>query len=76
MQICGLRLIDQKGIYVIDLNFMRKDIYTDWITKKIPMGQSIIGMKGNYGKGLNYITSLAFVMWSPSEDQASPPPKM
>ena len=60
---------------MVDLNFMRKEVFTDWITRKIPNGQSIIGLKGNYGKGMNYITSLGFVMWSPSEDH-SPPPKM
>ena len=65
LQIGGLRLLDHKGVYIIDLNFMRKEHYNHWITRKIPIGQSIIGMKGNYGKGNNYITSLGFIMWTP-----------
>ena len=64
-QISGLRLIDQKGIYVVDVNFMSKEHYTTWITRNISFGKAIIGLKGNYGKGNNYITSLGFVMWTP-----------
>ena len=71
-QISGLRLLDEKGIYVVNVTFMKKEHYGQWVTKPIQKGQAVIGLKGNYSKNMRYISSLGFVLWTPQAEFESP----
>ena len=70
--ISGLRLIDEKGIYVVNASFMKKEHLGTWVTRGVQKGQAIIGLRGNYSSNNKYISSLGFVMWTPKADEESP----
>lgn len=64
-ELAGLRLIDEKGIYIINTTWMTKgNLSSDWMTRTLPGGKDIIGLKINYG-AKNLITSLGFMTWTP-----------
>ena len=61
----GLRLVDEKGVYIVNQTWFTKESQaSDWITRTIPAGRDIIGLRCSYGAN-NHITSLSFMMWTP-----------
>ena len=64
-KIDGLRLLDEKGIYIVNTTWMTKEkVSSEWITRTIPGGQEIIGLRAAFNaKG--YISSLGFLPWTP-----------
>ena len=64
-QLVGLRLVDEKGVYIVNAVWMTKEqSSSDWITRTIPVGRDIIGLRCSYG-AKNFISSLGFMMWTP-----------
>ena len=64
-QLIGLRLVDEKGVYIVNVTWMTKEqCGSDWITRTIPIGRDIIGLRCCYG-AKNFISSLGFMMWTP-----------
>ena len=63
-QLIGLRLTDEKGVYIVNRTWMPKEqCSSDWITRTIPVGRDIIGVRVAYGEK-NIISSLGFMMWT------------
>ena len=68
-QLIALRLIDEKGLYIVNVTWMTKDNQsTDWITRTLPGGQDIIGLRCKYG-AKNEIKSLGFMTWQPKVER-------
>ena len=65
-QIVGIRLVDSRGIYIVNETLTGKEENNKWTMKVIPPEQSIIGLQCGSGTGKN-ITSLAFRLWSPKK---------
>ena len=64
-QLVGLRLVDEKGVYIVNAVWMTKEqSSSDWITRTIPVGRDIIGLRCKYGAN-HVITSLGFMTWTP-----------
>ena len=56
----GLRLIDAQGNYIVDTTWSNfAEAY--WVTKDIPEGEEIIGVKINKN-----LTRLGFILYKPS----------
>ena len=64
-QLVGLRLVDEKGVYIVNVMWMTKEqSSSDWITRTIPIGRDIIGLRCSYS-AKNFISSIGFMMWTP-----------
>ena len=66
-QILGLRLIDDKGNYLADIVWCICSDDGEWVTKNIPDGLEIIGIRYEPSTG-QYITKLEFILGSKDRD--------
>ena len=57
----GVRLIDEKGDYIVDYTWHAKGALGQWLTKEIPDSQSIIGVKCL--TSYNTIPKVSFLLW-------------
>ena len=69
--ICGLRLYDTSGSKLVDENWSGKEsreLASMWVTKDIPDGQYIIGVKASTrnDQGNKFLTRLGWQLWNPS----------
>ena len=63
-QLIGLRLVDEKGVYIVNVTWMTKEhSSSDWTTVTVLNGRDIIGLRCRYGAN-NIISNLGFMMWS------------
>ena len=63
----GLRLIDEKGEFIVDYKWCASNLEGDWTTHKVPEHHRIIGLKCRNTKGAyDLMFRVGFQIWKPN----------